>query len=177
MCWRKTAKEHQDENERMTMTGRVVVEAVVGDMVQGSGALDTACSSSEGIADMVSGFARGFDDIDTSAGGVVVVVVGNAGHEARVGTSSDSPGKADGDAGIAQEDMAHPVDVVHYEVESLAAHEVTLEGGRSSHLRKPRRAPSTRPAAATAGIWLGSSDGEKEREMSSMASEERVRIN
>ncbi|MCJ1468091.1 hypothetical protein MMC07_006718 [Pseudocyphellaria aurata] len=152
MCWRKTAKEHQDENERMTMRGRVVVEAVVGDMVQGSGALNIECSSSEGIADMVSGFARGFDGIDTIVEGVVVVVVvGNAGHEARVGTSSDSPGKAEGDAEIAQEEDI-PVGVVHYEVEWLAAHEVALEGGRSSHLKKPRRAPSTRPAAATAGI-------------------------
>lgn len=65
-------------------------------------------------------------------------VVGNAGHEARVGTNSDILDKAEGDAGIAQEeDTAYQVDVVHYEVESLAVHEVALEDGRSSHLRKP----------------------------------------
>lgn len=83
-------------------------------------------------------------------------MVGNAGREARVGTSSDSPDRAEGDARIGQEeDMAHyQVDVVHCEVEWLAAHEVALDDGRSSHLRKPRRLPSTRQAAATAGVWL-----------------------
>lgn len=65
-------------------------------------------------------------------------VVGNAGHEERVGTSSDSPDRAESDARIAQEeDMAYRVDAVHYEVEWLAAHEVALEDGRSSPLGKP----------------------------------------
>lgn len=133
MCLRETAKEPLDGNGWMTMKGRVVVEAVVGGMAQGSGVVDMTYSSSEGIVDTVSGFARAFDGTDTTVGGV-----GNAGHEARVGTSSDSLDKAEGDAGIAQEeDMAYQVDVVHYEVESLAAHAVALEDGRSSHLRKP----------------------------------------
>lgn len=53
MHWRKTAKEHRDENGRMTMKGRVAVEAVVEGTVQGSGASDMAYSSSEGIAGTV----------------------------------------------------------------------------------------------------------------------------
>lgn len=53
MCWRRTAKEHPDGNGRMTMKARVVEEAVVGGMVQGSGVLDMAYSSSEDIADTV----------------------------------------------------------------------------------------------------------------------------
>lgn len=118
------------------MKGRAVGEAVVGGMAQGSGVLDMAYSSSEGIVDtMVWVFAREFDGTDTIVGDVVV---GNAGHEARVGTSSDSPDTAEVDVRIAQEgDMAYQVDVVHYEAEWLAAHEVALEDGRSSHLRKP----------------------------------------
>lgn len=53
MCWRKRAKEHPDANGRMTMKGHVAVEAVVGGMAQGSGVLDMAYSSPEGIADTV----------------------------------------------------------------------------------------------------------------------------
>lgn len=53
MCWRKTAKEHLDGNGRMTMKGRVAVEAVVGGMVQGPDVLDMAYLSSEDTADMV----------------------------------------------------------------------------------------------------------------------------
>lgn len=134
MRWRKRVKEHPDANGQMTMKGDVAVGPVVGGMAQGSGVLDMAYSSPEGIADIALEFARAFEGTDTIVGDVV----GNAGHEARVGTSSDSPDRAERDARIArEEDMVYQVDAVHYEVEWLAAHEVALEDGRSSPWGKP----------------------------------------
>lgn len=53
MCLMETAKEPLDGNGWMTMKGRVVVEAIVGGMAQGSGVVDMTYSSSEGIVDTV----------------------------------------------------------------------------------------------------------------------------